>query len=387
MKLGRLTSMEVDKLLAEYKDLVGKIKKYRKILSEPQEIYRVIKEELKEIEKKYGDKRLTRISSDDNTDFNVADVIPDDEILVAVTNKGYIKATPLNGYKMQNRGGKGVRGIKTSQDDFVTNILSSTRLSKTVIITSKGKAYQINNYELNYTSRDSKGRLLYNHVKMEPDEEVQAVLSARSEEIEDKFLVITTRFGKIKRTAFDQFVNSRISGIKAIELQEGDRVVDSEISSSEDDTVIISTKKGMVIRFPMSQVRPMGRTAMGVIGIKLREGDEVVAASFVSPDDERTLLTATENGVGKRTYLKEYRVQNRAGYGLKNLYGTDSIGEVVRALVVDDDDEVILMTHSSQSIRIPVKSIRITGRITKGVKVVNLSGEDVVTSVARVEED
>jgi len=348
MRLGKLTSLEIDKLVKEYRELVSRIDGYRKILSDPKNIYKIIKEELEEINAKYGDARKTKITNDISGDFNVEDVIPDDDIVVAVTHKGYIKSTPLESYRMQGRGGKGVRGIKTKNEDFVTNILTTTRLSKTVIITSKGKAYLINNHELDYSSRDSRGKLLANYVKIDPDETVQAVLSARKENLEGKALVITTKKGKIKRTPFAAFANSRISGIKAITLNEGDKVVSAMISEHEDDTVLISTALGMVIRFPVTQY----------------------------------LFTATEWGVGKRTPLSEYRPQNRGGMGLKNLYGIDRIGKVIDALVVTDEDELIVITKAGMSIRIPVSQIRPTRRITKGVKIVELKGDDSVASMA-----
>ncbi|AKI96488.1 DNA gyrase subunit A [Kosmotoga pacifica] len=382
MRLGKLTSLEMDKLVKEYRELVSRIDSYRKILSEPGNIYRIIKEELQEINEKYGDGRKTKITNDVSGDFNVEDVIPDDDIVVAVTHKGYIKSTPLESYRKQGRGGKGVRGIKTRDEDFVTNILTTTRLSKTVIITSKGKAYIINNHELDYSSRDSKGKLLANYIKIDPDETVQAILTARKENIEGKYLIITTRKGKIKRTPFEAFANSRISGIKAITLNEGDKVVSAMISESEDDTVLISTALGMVIRFPVSQIRPMGRSAAGVIGIRLRRDDMVVSSSVVAANDQRYLFTATEWGVGKRTPLTEYRPQNRGGMGLKNLYAIDRIGRVIDALVVTDEDELIVITKAGMSIRLPVAQIRPTGRITKGVKLVELKAHDSVASMA-----
>ncbi|MBO8166212.1 MAG: DNA gyrase subunit A [Thermotogae bacterium] len=382
MRLGKLTSLEIDKLVKEYRELVSRIDGYRKILSDPKNIYKIIKEELEEINAKYGDARKTKITNDISGDFNVEDVIPDDDIVVAVTHKGYIKSTPLESYRMQGRGGKGVRGIKTKNEDFVTNILTTTRLSKTVIITSKGKAYLINNHELDYSSRDSRGKLLANYVKIDPDETVQAVLSARKENLEGKALVITTKKGKIKRTPFAAFANSRISGIKAITLNEGDKVVSAMISEHEDDTVLISTALGMVIRFPVTQIRSMGRSAAGVIGIKLRGNDMVVSSSIVAANDQRYLFTATEWGVGKRTPLSEYRPQNRGGMGLKNLYGIDRIGKVIDALVVTDEDELIVITKAGMSIRIPVSQIRPTRRITKGVKIVELKGDDSVASMA-----
>lgn len=382
LRLGRLTSLEIEKLGAEYKELVRRVSEYRNLLADEENIHRVIKEELLELEAEYGDERRTKLSNDGELDFSVHDVIPDDDILVLVTNRGYIKSTTLDSYHKQRRGGTGVKGMRTGNQDFVTSILATSRLSKTVIITSRGKAYVLDNHLLESTSRDSKGKLLANYIRIDPDESVQAVLSIRRENVAGKHLVITTRQGRIKRTPFEAFLNTRISGLKAISLAEDDRVIDASISSSEDDTVVISTSLGMVIRFALSQVRPMGRSAAGVIGIRLKEDDLVVAADVVALDDNRFLFSATESGFGKRTLLSEYRLQQRGGMGLKNIYSIHSIGRVVSVLVVNQNDEVLLATRSGMSIRIPVSQVRQTRRITKGVRIVNLRNDDAVASLA-----
>lgn len=393
MRMGKLTGIEIEKLLKEYHELVTRITGYRKILGSDFEVFKIIKTELEEMKANYGDKRRTKIDRSNSADFNIEDVIPDDEIVLMVTKRGYIKSTPLDSYRKQARGGKGVIGVRTGDEDYVVNILTTSRLSKTVIITSKGKVYVLSNYIIDHSSRDSKGKLLANYIKIDPDETVQAVLSLRNEEVEGKYLVITTRSGKIKRTPFKSFLNVRISGIKAINLSEDDRVIDASLTVQENDTIIISTKNGMVIRFPLEQVRSMGRSAGGVVGIKLRKGDanedgtsgdEVIGANIVRADDDRYLLSATEKGGGKRTKISQYRCQNRAGIGLKNIYGLEKIGHVVGTLVVTSEDEIILATRAGMSIRIPVSQVRSTGRITKGVRIVDLKDDDTVASVAVV---
>ena len=223
MRMGKLTGMEIEKLLNEYRDLVAKINEYRLILASDEKVYEIIQKELGEIKEKYGDARRTKIDLGNGTDFNIEDVIPDEEIVLMVTKKGYIKSTPLESYRKQGRGGKGVIGVRTGEEDFVVNILTTTRLSKTVIITSKGKAYVLSNHIIDHSSRDSKGKLLANYIKIDPDENVQAVLSTRREEVKGKHLVITTRSGKIKKTEFEAFLNVRVSGIKAIGLNESDK--------------------------------------------------------------------------------------------------------------------------------------------------------------------
>jgi DNA gyrase subunit A len=384
MRMGKLTGMEIEKLLNEYRDLVARINEYRLILASDEKVYRIIKKELGEIKEKYGDARRTKIDLGNGTDFNIEDVIPDEEIVLMVTKKGYIKSTPLESYRKQGRGGKGVIGVRTGEEDFVVNILTTTRLSKTVIITSKGKAYVLNNHIIDHSSRDSKGKLLANYIKIDPDENVQAVLSTRREEVKGKYLVITTRSGKIKKTEFEAFFNVRVSGIKAIGLNENDRVIDASLATKDNDTIIISTKNGMVIRFSLEQVRSMGRSAAGVMGIRLKKNDEVVGANIVAAEDERFLLTATQKGGGKRTRISEYRCQNRGGLGVKNIYGLEKIGQVIGTLVVTDDDGVILATKSGMSIRIPISQVRPTGRVTKGVRIVDLKENDIVATMAVV---
>ncbi len=384
MRMGKLTGMEIEKLLNEYRDLVARINEYRLILASDEKVYRIIKKELGEIKEKYGDARRTKIDLGNGTDFNIEDVIPDEEIVLMVTKKGYIKSTPLESYRKQGRGGKGVIGVRTGEEDFVVNILTTTRLSKTVIITSKGKAYVLNNHIIDHSSRDSKGKLLANYIKIDPDENVQAVLSTRREEVKGKYLVITTRSGKIKKTEFEAFFNVRVSGIKAIGLNENDRVIDASLATKDNDTIIISTKNGMVIRFSLEQVRSMGRSAAGVMGIRLKKNDEVVGANIVAAEDERFLFTATQKGGGKRTRISEYRCQNRGGLGVKNIYGLEKIGQVIGTLVVTDDDGVILATKSGMSIRIPISQVRPTGRVTKGVRIVDLKENDIVATMAVV---
>ena len=384
MRMGKLTGMEIEKLLNEYRDLVARINEYRLILASDEKVYRIIKKELGEIKEKYGDARRTKIDLGNGTDFNIEDVIPDEEIVLMVTKKGYIKSTPLESYRKQGRGGKGVIGVRTGEEDFVVNILTTTRLSKTVIITSKGKAYVLNNHIIDHSSRDSKGKLLANYIKIDPDENVQAVLSTRREEVKGKYLVITTRSGKIKKTEFEAFFNVRVSGIKAIGLNENDRVIDASLTTKDNDTIIISTKNGMVIRFSLEQVRSMGRSAAGVMGIRLKKNDEVVGANIVAAEDERFLFTATQKGGGKRTRISEYRCQNRGGLGVKNIYGLEKIGQVIGTLVVTGDDGVILATKSGMSIRIPISQVRPTGRVTKGVRIVDLKENDIVATMAVV---
>jgi len=384
MRLRKLTSLEIQNLINEHKELVEKISYYRKLLSDKNEVYGIIKEDLTDIQNKYGDKRRTKIVSEKANDYDIMDFIKDEDIIMLVTNKGYIKSSPVDTYKMQNRGGVGVKGVTTRDTDFVKSILTTTRKNRTIVITSKGKLFFLNNYEVDFSNRISKGKLISNYIRIDPDEYVKTVLPFSEDKMENQYLVITTKLGKIKKTKLSLFANTRINGIKAITINEDDSVIDAVISECEGEHIIISTANGMVIRFDLSSIRAIGRTAQGVKAMRLSTNDYIVSSNVISENDERCLLTATQNGSGKRTKLSEYRAQNRSGLGLKNLSNISKTGKVIGTLVVEDDMEIIMVTKKGMSIRIPASSIRNTGRITQGVKIVELKDEDELATIAIV---
>lgn len=386
MRLKRLTSLEIMNLMNEHKELVEKISYYRELLANKNEIYDIIKEDLAEMKGKYGDKRRTRIVSESANDYDIMDFIKDEDIVILVTSKGYIKSTPVDTYKKQNRGGVGVKGVTTRDTDFVETILTTTRKNKTIVITSKGKLFFLNNHEIDFSNRTSKGKLISNYIRVDPDEYVRTVLPFSEEHMEKQYLVITTKLGKIKRTKLSLFANTRINGIKAINIGDDDSVIGAIISECKDEHIIISTANGMVIRFDLSSIRPIGRTAQGVKAMRLSKNDYIVSSNVIHEADERYLLTATENGSGKRTKLPEYRPQNRGGIGLKNLSNIKKTGKVVGTLIVDDDMEIIMATKKGMSIRIPVSDIRFTGRVTQGVKIVELKEDDELATIAIVTE-
>lgn len=385
MRLSRLTSLESEKLASEYAQLNEDIKRYKELLENPKLIYQTIIEELTKIKEEYGDDRRTRIVYDFE-ELTIEDLIEDEEIVVTVTHNGYIKATELKSYRSQSRGGKGLIGMKTSDDDYVEHVIVTSRLSSTLLITNEGRAYTIKNHELDILSRDAKGRVIQNYIRMSGDERVKALIHMPRDVDPESSLVFFTKKGKVKRTLLSEFSNIRSTGVRAINLEEGDQVIEAFIveGDSENITVLMATKRGLALRFPINQVRPMGRSAAGVIGMKLRDEDEVVGAVLVR-SDKPYILTITEHGYGKRTPVEEYTVHNRGGMGMKNLSNLQKAGEVVGVLNVGDEEEILATTRNGKIIRFPVSQVRVVGRSSVGVKVMDLDDGDVITSIAPTE--
>jgi len=385
MRLSRLTSLESDKLAAEYAQLNEDIRRYKELLENPDLVYKTIAEDLLRVKEEYGDDRRTQIVYNFE-EIRVEDLIEDDEIVVTVTRNGYIKATELKDYRRQSRGGKGLRGMKTSENDYVEHVIVTSRLSNTLFITNEGRAYSVKNYELDVLSRDAKGKVIQNYLRIDGEEKVKALIHFPREISSNASLALFTKKGKAKRTALAEFANIRSSGVRAINLEEGDQVIEAFIVEDEsaDTTVLIATKGGLALRFPIGQVRIMGRAASGVIGMRLREGDEVVGAVLVKPEKPH-VLTITEKGFGKRTPVEEYTIHNRGGMGMRNLSNLDKAGSVVGVLNVNDGEEVLATTKSGKMIRFPVSQVRIVGRAAMGVKVMDLDEGDAITSIALAE--
>ncbi|MCD6253682.1 MAG: DNA gyrase subunit A [Thermotogae bacterium] len=385
MRLSRLTSLESDKLAAEYAQLNEDIRGYKELLESPNLVYKTIAEDLLRIKEEYGDDRRTQIVYDFE-EISVEDLIEDEDIVVTLTRNGYIKATELKDYRRQSRGGKGLRGMKTSGNDYVKHVIVTSRLSKTLFITNEGRAYSVKNYELDVLSRDAKGKVIQNYLRIDSEERVKALIHFPREISSNAALAFFTKKGKAKRTALAEFANIRSSGVRAINLEEGDQVIETFIVEDEsaDATVLMATKRGRALRFPIEQVRIMGRAASGVIGMRLREGDEVVGAVLIKPGKPH-ILTITEKGFGKRTPVEEYTIHNRGGMGIRNLSNLDKAGSVVGVLNVDDSEEVLATTKSGKMIRFPVSQVRIVSRAAMGVKVMNLDEGDVITSIALAE--
>ncbi len=381
MKLQRLTSLEHHKLDEEYKTLVDRMSKLQSILGSPERIREEIKSELIEIKSKYGDERKSEITNNLEI-INTEDMLTDDELIVTVTHNGYISSTNLNLYKSQNRGGKGNISLRTRDGDYVERFFITTRLSYTMFITNFGRAYFVKNYNIPENSKGSKGKLILNYLNLSQNENVKSVLSPGREISGARDLLIVTKKGRIKRTPLEN-ISVRTNGVYVIKLEEGDEIVDAKLTDNDSDNTIVAlaTLKGMLISFNIKEVRRMGRMAMGVTGIRLHSGDQIVSM-IVSDRKDVQLLTLTENGYGKRTKFEDYRIQHRAGYGLKNLRLTEKNGFVVSVRPVVDLDEIVAVTAMGKAIRFKANDVSITSRITQGVKCVKLNEGDKVVAFA-----
>ncbi|RKX41979.1 MAG: DNA gyrase subunit A [Thermotogae bacterium] len=383
MKLGRLTGLETEKLQSEYSELTEKLRDIKDILVHDERVYEIMYSELEELKSKYGDARRTKIVNGGELSYNPEDLIVDEEIVVTLSEKGYIKATNLNSYRSQRRGGKGKIGAKIAVGDEISIVCISRLLERSLFISSKGRAFVLKNYELQTSGRDSKGKPIQAYLNLEEDEQVLTMIPF-SEWKGD--LILVTRKGRIKRTPLEEFQNAGSRGIRAITFVNNDSVVTATLSRSVDENIMIATRNGMVIKFPLRSVRRMGRTAMGVIGIRLRDNDEVVGMVTIQ-DDSLELLSITSKGFGKRTSLAEYRVQSRGGMGVKNLPSVAKAGHISGVEVVQDlDSDVIVMTKNGVSIRFHISTVSVLSRTARGVKIVNLSKDDEVSHFAIVEQ-
>ncbi len=381
MRLQRLTGLERDKILEEYREVIKEIARLKAILASDKEVLRIIREETLEIAEQYGDARRTEIVGQ-VTDIDIEDMIAEEEMVVTMSHTGYIKRTPTSLYRAQRRGGKGSRGMATKDEDFVEAMFLASTHSYLLIFTDMGRLYWLKVHEIPQAGRASKGKAIVNLVQLMPDENVSTVLAVR-EFTENRQVIMATQNGTVKKTDLMAFSRPRVGGIIAINLAEGDSLVATRITDG-DMEVFLATRQGQAIRFHESQVRSMGRNAGGVKGIELTDGDLLVAMEAVA--GAQTLLTITENGFGKRTRIDEYPLRNRAGKGVITIKTTMRNGPVVGALVVDTDDEVMLITDGGQLIRMPVAGISVIGRNTQGVKLIDLHKGEQLVSVGRLAE-
>ena len=382
MQLQRLTGLERQKILDELAELLKTIERLRAILGSEKLLMQIIVDELKEVHAKYGDDRRTEIIDGESGDINIEDLIAEEDMAITVTNTGYIKRTAISTYRNQRRGGKGRIGMRTRDEDFVSYLFVASTHAYIMIFTDRGRAYWLKVHEIPDVGPGGKGKSIANLVSMEEGEKIAAMLAVKEFE-ENKFVVMGSTKGVIKKTALSAFSNPRAGGIIAMGVEEGDSVITVLVSDGNGE-IFIGTRNGMAIRFPERDVRPMGRTAYGVRGITLRDDDVVVAMEVVRPVG--TLLTVTERGYGKRTETEEYRVQSRGGVGVINIATSDRNGPVVGVSSVEDGDEVLLITQQGMIIRMPTNDVRSIGRATQGVRLIEIEGDDKVVSVARLVE-
>ncbi|AVQ16280.1 DNA gyrase subunit A [Fusobacterium gonidiaformans] len=384
MRLQRLTGLEREKVEAEYQDLEKLIIELQDILSYDNKIYDIMKQELLKVKDTYGDKRRTHIE-EERMEILPEDLIKDEEMIITCTNKGYIKRIEANKYKSQNRGGKGVTGLNTIDDDVVDTILTASNLDTLMIFTDKGKVYNIKVYQLPELSRQSRGRLISNLLRIGEEEKIRAIIKTRVFD-KEKELVFVTKQGIVKKTSLEEFKNINTGGLIAIKFKEEDDLIYVGLVEAAENEVFIATRKGFAVRFPNDNVRPTGRNTMGVKGIELREGDEVVSALLIK-EKEMDILTITENGYGKRTRLDEYPSHNRGGKGVINLRCNEKTGNIVSVLTALDEEELVCITSNGIIIRTPMNSISRFSRAAQGVIIMKVALDEKVASITRIKAE
>ncbi len=385
MRLQRLTQLEREKIDQEYAQLAADIARYREMLKDadaprPRLIMAAIRAELLEVKEKYGDPRRTRITSKEAEEFEAEDLIPDADVVISLTHRNYIKRQPLETYRLQRRGTRGVLGAPTREEDYVQQVLTTTNHAFLLLFSDRGKVYRMKAHEVPEAGRTARGTALVNLLALAQGERINAMIALRSFEDEGSVFMVTRR-GVVKRTGLMEFINAKRAGIFAITLDRGDSLVDVKLIG-KDTHIILATRQGRAIRFRAGQVREMGRAARGVRGIRLRESDEVVGVADAR--EGRTLLTVTEQGLGKRTPMGQYPLKSRGGMGVINIKVTARTGPVVGVRAVDDDDEILLGTTGGVFNRIPVSQIPVLGRHAQGVRVLKLGEGETLATVARI---
>ena len=384
MRLKTLSGLQREKIEEEYKQLMELIAHLRDILNNEQLVYDIIKEDLEEVKTKFGDERLTKIKPAEG-DIEEEDLIKEEQTIVALTHFGYIKRMPADTYKSQRRGGKGITGISTRADDFVTEIFTASTHDTILFFSNKGKLYRLRGYEIPEAGRTAKGTAIVNLLSLDPGEKITAVIPI-SNFAEGKYLLMATQKGFIKKTALTEYNSARKTGLQAITLKEEDELIAVRLTDGQDNVVLV-TEDGMSITFSEQDVRPMGRTAQGVIGIKLGDGDKVIGMESIIEGANATLLAITEHGFGKRTDLDEYRVQNRGGRGVITYKVTQKTGKLVGIRVTDDSNDIMMITDTGTIIRISVKDVSVLGRSTQGVTLMRTNDGGKVVSIELVEPE
>jgi len=380
MRLQRLTGLEVEKVVQEYKEVIKLIAQLKGILESLPKQMAIIKEELAEIKERYGEERRTEIQAVGTT-FSVEDMIAEEDAVLTFTHKGYVKRTAAATYRSQRRGGRGLQGAKAKEEDFVEHLFVANTHDYILFFTDKGKCHWLKVHEVPPGGRAARGRAIVNLLGTEPGEKVKAFVSVKTFD-EEKYIVMATRKGIIKKTKLSAYGKPRKGGIYAIDIREGDQLIEAKITNGEND-IVLGTREGKSIRFPETDARPMGRKTRGVIGIKLSKKDDYVVGMVVVRR-EGTLLVATEKGFGKRTEVMQYRIQKRSGKGVLAMRTNKKVGKMVAIMEVVDTDDLMVITNTGVLIRQPVDSIRTIGRVTQGVKLIRLDEGAKISSLSRV---
>jgi DNA gyrase subunit A len=380
MQLRQLTALEREKIEEEYKGLLKRIASLEDLLSDPLKILGVVKDELKYIKDKYGDERRTRIVPMEADEIGDEDMIPDEETIITITRDGYIKRVPIDTYRAQRRGGRGIIGATAKEEDKISQLFVATTHHYILFFTDRGRVYRLKAYEIPQTTRQAMGTAIINLISIEPGDKITAVIAVRELD-QDGYMVMATEMGEVKKSDLTLFHNLRANGLRAFDIEEGDSLRWVAISQG-DDEVILVTRNGMSIRFHENGLRSAGRASGGVRGIRLGPGDRVVGMTLARDDCE--LLVATERGYGKRTPLPSYKKQTRGGKGIKTMNLSEKTGKIVETAVVDDTDKIVIITVHGIMLKIRVKEIRSCGRSTQGVRLINLGSGDGVASLARI---
>jgi DNA gyrase subunit A len=389
MRLRQLTGLEQDKLRTEYNDLLKTIADLKDILDKKDRRMDIIKEELVEIKNKYGDERRSNIEYAGG-DFSMEDMIPDDQVVITISHAGYIKRTPLNEYKTQNRGGVGQKASTTRDEDFLQDLFVGTNHQYMLFFTQKGKCFWMRVYEIPEGSKTAKGRAIQNLINIEQDDKVQAFICTQDlkdeEYINNHYVIMATKKGQVKKTSLEQYSRPRANGINAISIKEDDELLEAKLTNGNSH-VMLAVKSGKAIRFEESKTRPMGRGASGVRGITLADAKDELVGMVAVNDMDANILVVSENGYGKRSSLDDYRITNRGGKGVKTISITDKTGKLVSIKTVTDSDDLMIINKSGIAIRMEIASLRVMGRATQGVKLINLKGDDTIAAVAKVMND
>ncbi|MFN4074386.1 MAG: DNA gyrase subunit A [Cloacibacterium sp.] len=389
LRLARLTGMELDKIRAEYEEIMALIKDLEDILTNEPRRYQIIKDELLEIKEKYGDERRTEIDYSGG-EMSIEDLIPDEKVVLTISHAGYIKRTPLSEYKVQSRGGVGNKAATTRDADFLEYIVSATNHQYMMFFTEKGKCYWLRVFEIPEGSKTAKGRAVQNLINIEPDDKIRAYI--RTNDLKDvdyvnsMFVVMVTKNGIIKKTPLEQYSRPRVNGINAIEIREDDQLLEAKLTTGTSE-IMIATKGGKCIRFPEEKVRAVGRSSIGVRGIDLSDGDEVIGMIVVNDIHNETVLVVSEKGYGKRTAVEDYRITNRGGKGVITLNITEKTGNLIAIQSVTDEDGLMIINKSGVAIRMGMDDLRVMGRNTQGVRLINLKNNDEIAAVAKVMMD
>jgi len=386
MRLRALTGLEHGKLTAERDELMKLIAHLTEVLENESMQMQIIKDELLEIKEKYGDERRSEIIYA-SEEFNPEDFYADDDMVITISHMGYIKRTPLAEYRTQNRGGVGAKGSATRDEDFIEHIYVASMHNTMLFFTEKGRCFWLKVYEIPEGARSSKGRAIQNVIQIEPDDKVRAYINVKSladaEYVNNNFIIMCTKDGTIKKTKLEAYSRPRQNGVNAIVIREGDQLIEAKLTSGNAE-VMIAAKEGKAIRFNESTVRPIGRVGAGVRGISIEESDEVIGMICVEPDSKQDVLVLSENGYGKRTDLDEYRITNRGGKGVKTINITEKTGKLISIQAVTDENDLMIINRSGLTIRTAVEQIRLAGRATQGVRIINLREGDAIASVMAV---